>query len=323
MIEIELAGRPGDRAGNPVIRRQIKREGNKSHFWINGRSSTLKGVLELAKSFSIQIDNLCQFLPQDKVCEFAALTPVELLHSTQRAAAPAHMIEWHENLKLLRSEQKKLQAEQGVDKETLANLDGRQQMLRADVENLRERAAIQEQLRLLETSRPFAKYRQARLRVHEAKDRKNRAQAELKQLEDEVEPSLRAVNAKQVYSKQIEKVLDARKKAVEEGENKADAMVKKQEAIQEKIKDLEQEVDVEKESGKACKQEIIRIENKMKSLERQMAEAPADFEPGAYNEQIVRIIIPILHACMLTRPDPERESPPGEGAAVSGLAGPR
>ena len=105
VIEIELKCRPGEEQ-NHVIRRQIKREGNKSVFFIDGKQATLKAVQELVRSFSIQIDNLCQFLPQDKVCEFAALSPVELLNSTQRAAAPPEMLEWHDGLKLLRTKQK-------------------------------------------------------------------------------------------------------------------------------------------------------------------------------------------------------------------------
>ena len=86
MIEIELRRQDGDRQ-NPVIRTVIKREGNKTHFSINGKPSNRKNVLSLVKPFSIQIDNLCQFLPQDRVVEFAAMTPVELLRSTQSAVA--------------------------------------------------------------------------------------------------------------------------------------------------------------------------------------------------------------------------------------------
>lgn len=288
MIEIELAARPGEHDRNPVIRRHIKREGNKSQFWIDDRPSTLRGVLELARSFSIQIDNLCQFLPQDKVCEFAALTPVELLHSTQRAAAPAHMIEWHDNLKLLRGEQKKLQVQQETDKETLTHLDGRQQTLRADVENIKERASIQDRLKLLETSRPFAKYKQARLRNREAKTKKEEAQAALKALEDEVEPSLRAVNAKQDYSRLVEKVSESRKRLVEQAESRADDMSKKHQHLDDAINDLRQEINAEKDGDKTRKQEVARIEGRIKGLERQMAEEPVEFDPAAYNEQIVR-----------------------------------
>ena len=286
-IEIELAGRPNNSDGNLIIRRVIKREGNKSQFSINGKQTTWKAVLDLAKSFSIQIDNLCQFLPQDKVCEFAALTPVELLHSTQRAAAPAHMIEWHDTLKQLRNEQKRVQAHQTVDQETLTNLDGRQQILRADVERMKERANIQKRVALLEKSRPFAKYRQARARHSETRKKSKEAQAELKKLEDEVEPTLRAVNRKQAYALQVEKVTKERKRAVERAEAAADHAVEKQKNLEEKISDLRREARAERENDKRRKDDLTKVEDVIKKLERRLAEASVDFDPLVYNEQIV------------------------------------
>ena len=280
-----------DQEENPVIRRLIKREGNKSQFSINGKQSTLRSVLDLAKSLSIQIDNLCQFLPQDKVCEFAALTPVELLHSTQRAAAPEYMSEWHDNLKELRAEQKKVQAQHVTDKETLANLEGRQQILRADVERLQERANIQRRISMLEKARPFAKYRQARNRHTEAKKRSKEAQAELKKLEDELEPSLRAVNHKQTYGQQVEKVVKDRRRAMERAETAADDLVQKQKEMEEKITDLETEIQAEKDGDKKRRSELARIDLNIKKLEKQISDVTMEFDPLAYNEQIVRVVL--------------------------------
>ena len=39
----------------------------------------------MTKSMNIQVSNLCQFLPQDKVPEFARMNQVELLRATQEA----------------------------------------------------------------------------------------------------------------------------------------------------------------------------------------------------------------------------------------------
>ena len=88
-IEIELQ-RKGKGQGatnrNPVITRTIKRDGGKSKWMLNGRENTQKGIQSLCKeTYNIQIDNLCQFLPQDKVVEFAQMNPVQILESTQSA----------------------------------------------------------------------------------------------------------------------------------------------------------------------------------------------------------------------------------------------
>ncbi|KAI9721219.1 MAG: hypothetical protein M1812_002380 [Candelaria pacifica] len=284
-IEIELAADPERHTANPVIRRNIKREGNKSQFFIAGKVATQKLVLDLARSFSIQIDNLCQFLPQDKVCEFAALSPVELLQSTQQAAAPAEMIEWHSNLKDLRREQKSVQAHVAGDKENLASLESRHQMQRADVERLRERAAIQERLRLLQKARPFAKYREARNRYLEAKRTKKDAQATLKELEKEVEPSLRAINAKEEYRNLVNEAVKDRKRAVERAEATADNMVAKQKGMEDKLKDLVMSFDAERNGDKTRKRDLARVEAQITSYKRQMDVEPIEVDVASYNEQ--------------------------------------
>jgi len=72
------------------------------------------------KSFNIQVDNLwytlcdislinSQFLPQDKVATFAQLSPVQLLHETQRAVGGDEMVRHWEHLCALRAEERTLQ----------------------------------------------------------------------------------------------------------------------------------------------------------------------------------------------------------------------
>ena len=70
-----------------MIRRVIRRQGTPvSSWWINGEGATEQDVVKLTKSMNIQVSNLCQFLPQDKVPEFARMNQVELLRATQEAA---------------------------------------------------------------------------------------------------------------------------------------------------------------------------------------------------------------------------------------------
>jgi len=247
----------------------------------------MKSVLELARSYSIQIDNLCQFLPQDKVVEFAAMTPVELLYSTQRAAAPEEMLGWHNLLKELRGDQKKLQAQYAGDQETLANLEGRQQMQRADVERLQERAKIQKRVKMLQIARPFAKYREARKRHQEAKQKRKDAVVALKELEDEVEPSLRAVNTKQRYREQIEVVVKERKRTVERADVAAEDLTTEMSNLQDKIKEFESESQAEKKRAQGNKSEVAKAEQAIQRLRRLMEERPEEVDVASYNDQIV------------------------------------
>ena len=282
---MELAGR--SREKTPVIRCNIKREGNKCHYSINGIAQNRKKVVELARSFSIQIDNLCQFLPQDKVVEFAAMTPVELLRSTQRAVASQEMLDWHELLKDLRSKQRDVQAQNASNIETLANLEKRQSMQAADVERMRERDQIKERVRMLKTAKPFAQYRDAK-KVHQtAKDKRRQAAAELEELEKKVEPTLRAVNAKQAYRDRVKMVVDERAHRVKSTSRIADECTKKINQIQERIQELETEKNGEKKESKACKADFARVEGIVTRLRKQFDDKPDDFDVSAFNELIV------------------------------------
>lgn len=270
-----------------IIECNIKRENNKSTFHLNRKPSNKKAILEVAKSFSIQIDNLCQFLPQDKVVEFAAMTPVELLKSTQRAVATQEMIEMHNNLKELRYNQKEVQANQVSDQDTLANLEGRQRMQEADVERMREREQVKERVRLLEIARPFAKYRGARSKHKTAKEKFKEVTLELKQLSDEVEPSLRAVNDKQQYLQQVDAVVHERRQMVDKADHAAQLLDKKVGKLAERGDELVKERDAEINSSKQDKQAVTRAEQTISRLKKQMEEQPPDLDVASCNEQIV------------------------------------
>ena len=286
MIEIELA-KDGKRfKNNIIIRCTIKRDGNKTIFSVNGKPQGKKAVIELCRSLSIQIDNLCQFLPQDKVVEFAAMTPVELLRSTQRAVASQEMIDMHENLKDLRRKQKDIQAKNAADQEQLDNLESRQRLQEADVERMRERESIETHVKMLEAARPFAAYRSLRSAYREAKERKNAAQTELTRLEREVEPSLLAVKAKEQYKAQIAAVVAERKTTISKAERAADALDKTFKDLQDKHNELVAADAAEKNGGRKHRQEIVRLEGAISQLKRQMEVEPSELDVQAYNRRI-------------------------------------
>ena len=286
MIEIELA-KDGKRfKNNIIIRCTIKRDGNKTSFSVNGKPQGKKAVIELCRSLSIQIDNLCQFLPQDKVVEFAAMTPVELLRSTQRAVASQEMIDMHDTLKDLRRKQKDTQANAATDQEQLDNLESRQRLQEADVERMREREQIEKRVEMLEAARPFAAYRTAKAAYEQLKEKRKATQIELTRLEKEVEPSLQAVNAKRQYQAQIAAVVTERKSAISKAERHADSVDKTFKDLQDKHNELVAADAAEKSGGRKHRQEVVRLEGVINQLKRQMEVEPPELDVQTYNRRI-------------------------------------
>ncbi|KAL4977925.1 P-loop containing nucleoside triphosphate hydrolase protein [Aspergillus desertorum] len=284
-IEIELAGGP-KHTRNPVVTRIIKREGNKSAFMLNGKSVSGSHVKKLAQSFAIQVDNLCQFLPQDKVSEFAALTPIELLNSTQRAAAGAEMVELHENLKSLRAEQKKLQSNNQSDRDLLANLENRQEMQRADFERVRQKAQIARRIELLQMVRPLVLYRHLVEQGKALKEERNVSQRELEVLEAQLKPVMSSSEQKREYCMQLEAVVKHQQRAVERADRTATELNRKIEQYEQNMKELDAEIEAEKKSAAKSRQEGAKIAQTIKTLTRQLQDNPVEFDADWYNKQI-------------------------------------
>ncbi|KAJ5249152.1 hypothetical protein N7468_000603 [Penicillium chermesinum] len=286
-IEIELAGGPTI-ATNPIIKRKIKRDGNHSSFWVNGTPVSAKNVLRLVQSFAIQVDNLCQFLPQDKVAEFAALTPEQLLYSTERAAGGKRMIDWHDALNKLREEQRKIEIDNRGDTETLRNMETRHEAQKEDVERMRERVVIQQKINNMEFLRPIVEFRDFVRFFDELKTKRNRLEEEQRLLKEELMPMFKVVEDKKAYADKIDEVKTLRREQVAQLSNAAEEAKNKITELQDEMTAIDNQIDNERNSGKRQKEEASKISQTIRKLERQMQKKPRQ-EKRRLEEQISEI----------------------------------
>ena len=95
-MEVELYNKEGR---NIVINRKWSKcdsEKTKTIWTLNGRVTTGKQVTDIVKKLNIQTDNLCQFLPQDKVHDFSKMNPKELLVKTVDAVGDVELKKDHQ-----------------------------------------------------------------------------------------------------------------------------------------------------------------------------------------------------------------------------------
>ncbi|KAJ4148063.1 hypothetical protein LMH87_002551 [Akanthomyces muscarius] len=284
-IEIELQKRPNDRY-NFIVRVEIRRDQNTQKWWLNDKETTHKKIQDLMKSLKIQVDNLCQFLPQDRVVEFAASTPVELLHETIRAAAPEEVLLWQSKLRELFKEKKELLENSQTDASTLDNLETRQQGLQADVDRLRERDEIIKRLEDLKLVKVIARYEEARNKYMAAKEKKKNAQESLKRLETESGPSLQAVNRKEAYLQKVDSALAAKKRALEQCHDLSDALDQKVKDEQGAIVAFDNKMAAERKLFDARKKEVAAARARLTSLQADLKNRPGEFNAGEWNQKI-------------------------------------
>ncbi|KAK4145350.1 SMC5-like protein [Dichotomopilus funicola] len=284
-IEVELQKQTDD-PENYVVGLTIRREDNSRRFTINGRRASLKDIQELMRALRIQIDNLCQFLPQDKVAEFAALTPIELLEKTLHAAAPEEMISLRNQLKDLFRLQKDTDHEGEQIREELRKMGGRQQVLQADVEKLRERKTIQETIEDLTKLRCVVSYEEARKNHSRARLRKAEAKHALEELQRSLAPSLEAVNKKQQYRSKISLVVADRQQRLDKARSAVIDAAETVTAAEIKCQDLVTKKETDQKLLVNKKNEIGRLRKQITDLEAQLRRVPPEFDAASWNRKI-------------------------------------
>ncbi|KAM9994805.1 hypothetical protein ACTFIY_001004 [Dictyostelium cf. discoideum] len=198
-IEIELHNESGD---NYIIRRDLKKEGNGSEFHINGKTISKNDLITTIKKLNVQVDNLCQFLPQDKVVSFASMSPTELLIETEKAININNMYENHQELIRLQSNHQKESTTFEELKKNLDDLVKKNQSLEKDVDKFRERQKLLEFIKKLKRKRTWAIFENARAAFRKAREDKKQAEETVQNGESQLKP-LKSIISEQ--TKSIEK----------------------------------------------------------------------------------------------------------------------
>jgi chromosome segregation ATPase len=283
-IEIELAAGPG-MATNPIVRRIIRKSDGKSIFWIDGKHSGKNAVLALCKQFSIQIDNLCQFLPQDRVVEFAKMTDVDRLRETQRAAAPQYMVEWHDQLKELRMEEKTLETKQQNEKGHLEKLERQQNADKDDVERYHQREGLLQKSRCLDRVRPIIELALRKNDLLQAKQDLQAARRELDQISADVEPVREAQADVGAYKDQIEQVVKLRKNRVDVTKTQADKIFSRIDKSKQAVADFVTQINKEATDKKEREKDIARSNAEIQRLERHRQNEPVDYDAHSFEQR--------------------------------------
>uniref|UniRef100_A0A0E0DVB5 Structural maintenance of chromosomes protein 5 n=1 Tax=Oryza meridionalis TaxID=40149 RepID=A0A0E0DVB5_9ORYZ len=167
-VKISLRGNTPDH--KLCITRKIDTN-NKSEWQLDGTTVPKKEVIDLIKKFNIQVNNLTQFLPQDRVCEFAKLTPIQLLEETEKAVGDPNLPIQHRQLIDRSKELKILQVAVKQKEQTLNNLKALNAEQEKDVERVRQRDRLLKKAELMKKKLPWLKYDMKKKEYKEAREK--------------------------------------------------------------------------------------------------------------------------------------------------------
>lgn len=157
-IEIELKN---PEKKNYIVTRMFTSEGNTT-WMLNGKTVSVKEVEAMTKSLNIQVDNLCQFLPQDKVQDFSKMNQQELLENTEKSVGNPILLEYHLTLKDHRKRLVTLREKITNKTSLLDRQKQKYERLNEIVGGIKERTAIKRKMNHLKQKKAWLLYDQGR-----------------------------------------------------------------------------------------------------------------------------------------------------------------
>ena len=297
-IELEVKNEHGD---DVVVTRSIcsaesnhtsKNKSNKSSlFTWNGETISGKKVRERASSiFQIQLDNLCTFLPQEKVGNFSGINSKDLLLETEKTLSDNQDL-YNTHMKLIEMQKNLQGGDNQVDnlKEKVESLEAEVRQYKLGVDRMKEREKAEELANLLEKKILWLKVDSLREMCVELKEQKDNARKEVEALEDKLEPLERAnndirqrleaaTNEVSVFDKEIkshERSMEKQKAKFEKHDDQIEETLAELASIDSTRAKYESEVQILREKVETL-QDTFDQQTPMKELEKEFARARED-----------------------------------------------
>jgi structural maintenance of chromosomes protein 5 len=126
---------------------------------MNGVRKNNREIEQFVTSHNIVLENLCNFLLQEKVAEFGKLAgePPKLLRHLEAAVGPPGMLDDHDHLITLAGRKNDSEREHRDKQEQLAHLTSQKASMQEEIARLDQLNAILESIRLLELKIPMLK----------------------------------------------------------------------------------------------------------------------------------------------------------------------
>ncbi|XP_061704985.1 structural maintenance of chromosomes protein 5 [Cydia pomonella] len=190
-IEIELHREPNE--PNVIITRTFNLQ-DASTWKINNKTVREKQVQELISTMNIQVDNLCQLLPQDRVQDFSKMNAQELLRSTLAAVGGHISVEQLDELIRTRSEQRGLSTRLQNNAQLLEEKIRQNERLKIIIEAMQQRKEIEQEILMCERKKYWIEYQELREKVNEYKGDKEKALKLVEIHSKKLEPLEKAFN---------------------------------------------------------------------------------------------------------------------------------
>ena len=274
--QLEITLSSGSPSKRPVVisRRIVLVSGEKaprSDWSLNGTSCPQKDITEAVEKLNVQLDNLCQFLPQDRVVAFAQLSPKDLLVETEKALGDAELHRQHAELVNSKAEIADLEKEVAAEEGRLERLHGDKEALERDVEKFKQRQALLEQAKRLKMKLPWVVFDEALALSQKSKEAFTASAASLKAKEQALSEFSGPLKEKEKAEKEMKGRHQAAKEALLRSHSAVDTSIEEFEAAGTELKN-------EEDALASASRRVASGRKKREELEAKVAKAQADLD---------------------------------------------
>ncbi|KAF1333654.1 Structural maintenance of chromosomes protein 5, partial [Globisporangium splendens] len=263
-------------SGNKVVRRNIYRD-NKSSWMLNGRDSTLKQITGVMEAAKIQIDNLCQFLPQDKVGEFSRMNPVQLLKATETAIMDGDLATTHDKIIELQRDMTDKERELEGVRSSLELKKSENRQREKEVERIVDYESRIKETDLMEKKCLWLEFEEMKREVEGLKGEKKRCHDEMDKAKEEMIAPLEDLLEKETIKLEKTKAekteMERTKRQLEEKLKREKQQVETMEISQSKTLS---EVSELRNQHNLSKRKLERLEADLTDWKKERAEMPAE-----------------------------------------------
>ncbi|KAG2448839.1 hypothetical protein HYH02_006190 [Chlamydomonas schloesseri] len=262
-----------------------------SDYKINGVDRSQKDVDKLIKKLNIQFDNLCQFLPQDKVVEFSRMDKYQLLAATEKALGDSSLYDQHRQLVELRKEEKIATAERDKSSAMLEKLKAQQAQQQREYERFSQRQQLTKEARALKRRAKWLEVAAKLKSARAAKDKLRGEKAKLDELEAQQQSDTAPIQALEGKCSELRR---ARQDADKETKRAHGSFMRAQAAISKHDEDVQQltgELMGLNEEAKRRQEAIAAAEQRLAAASQRVASMPErspelEARVGALNQEI-------------------------------------
>ncbi|PLW22445.1 hypothetical protein PCASD_07790 [Puccinia coronata f. sp. avenae] len=283
-VEIELKGHPGEK--NVTIKLNLILSSNSRVFELNGKRTPANQVQAIVKSFNIQADNLCCFLPQEKVSKFAEMKEPELLKETQKVAGHAKLYEWHEVLIGDGKEKLDLEAKLSHAQRSFKDVEKQVSSLQVEVDRYKERLEIENMVQGYELGLEQNKYLQQKLAHDMAKTELIDAKAVIENLEAENAP----LSDQKKYFQRLTEQFESCQKKISSASNKCKSSLSKLEpefkSTRQRLEDASEKVISLRDEERRHRDLKAKLQKEVSDLAKLIKDPVEEQDNAPFQEQL-------------------------------------